>query len=156
MGIKYANQELLVVARNLYAGLCSARRAPCQVSGHIHSGTKHSSLPLSLVFCRPQNNSGMPLFGLSPSKQTRRKLGRAMVCVSRTSLAAEWPTCVPKRNGRTISWRPSCNAKAWTSAACHWRAWNGALPKSAIKSLRGFKKSFAFPSFSFSPKRFRI
>lgn len=147
MGIKSANKGLLVVLRCLYATARSVWRAPWQVSGHLYSGAK----PPFLF----QNSDPFPPRFLREI-QTAWSLRRGMVWVPKTSLAAEWPICGSKRSGRIRLWRQSCNAKVWTSAACRWHAWNGALPKSAIQFLPGFKRSFAFPSSVFFHRKFRI
>ena len=136
MGIKDAYIYRLVVLRRLYGHFCSAWRSPWQVSGHFHSGTKESSLPTSLVFYRTQNNSGMPYPGFSPSKQTMLALREAMVCFSRTSLAAEWPISAFNENGRRRLWRQSCNVRVWTSAAWVWHASSWGILESTIRFLR--------------------
>ncbi len=155
MGIKNANSELLIVSRRVYGHCCSACRVPWQVSGQLEPEAKQSSLSSSLVFYRIQNNSGVSFPGLSSSKQTTWLKG-TMVCAARISPASEWPICVPKKSGRRIGWRPSCNAQVWTSAACRWHALSMGFSKSMIQSLRGFKRSFAFPSSCFFHRRFRI
>ena len=155
-GIERANNPLLPAMRGLYATARPTWRLPCQVSGRFHSETEPLSLPSSSSLHRQRNNSEAPSLWLSRSNGNPRSLRRAMGCVSRTSRAAEWPICVPKRSGRTTGWRASCNARVWTSAACRWHAWNGALPKSAIQFLQGFKRSLAFPSPSFFHRKFRI
>ncbi len=156
MGIKVAYNDLIVELRRVYAQCCSAWRAPWQVSGHFHSGTKDFSLPSSPVFFRTQNNSGMPSFGFSPSKQTMRRIGRAMVCTERISRAVRWPIGATRRNGHKRLCRHASNVWDSTSAAKWWVTLSLACVEWKITGSLPSKRSFAFPSSGFSRRRFKI
>jgi len=156
MGIKVAYNDLLAVLRRLYAQCCSAWRAPWQVSGHFYSGTKEFSLPSSLLFFRTQIHSGMPSTGLSPSKQTARRLRRAMGCSDRISLADKWPIGAVRRSGHRQLWQRASNAWDMASAGKCSPKLNLACVEWKITGSTPSKRFLTFPSSGFSRRRFKI
>ena len=154
MGIKYAYNEPPPVALGFYASDCPNWRLAWQVSGRLHSGTKQSSLSSSLVSYRTQNNSGMPSFGFSPSKQTMQALRGTMVCVSRTLLAAGLPLCARIKICRRKPWWRVCNVMDWTSAGMCWLTLKPDENESRTRCFPFSSAPWAFPSSGFSQKKF--
>ncbi len=156
MGIKNAKNGLVVVLRRVYAHCCSAWRALWQVSGQREPEAKQSSLPSSLVFPRRRKNSETPPFGLSRSKQTLRRLRKAMVCAERISRAGRWPIGAARRSGHRTDWRHGSNVWDTVLAGKRWLKLNLACAEWKITGSPLSKRSFAFPSSGFSRRRFRI
>ena len=147
MGIKSANKRLLVVLRCLYATARSTWRAPWQVSGHLYSGAKSAFLfqnsdPFSPRFLRRE--------------QAVRKLKGARVCAERTSQAVRWPIGATRTSGHRKLWRHASNAWDMASAAKWWPTLRLACVEWKTTGWSPSKRSFAFPSSGFSPRRFRI
>ena len=156
MGIKNAKNGLVVVLRRVYAHCCSAWRALWQVSGQRKPEAKQFSLPSSLVFPRRRKNCETTPFGLSRSKQTLRRLRKAMVCAEKISRAVRWPIGATRTSGHRKLWQRASNAWDMASAAKWWATLRLACVEWKITGSLPSKRSFAFPSSSFSPRRFRI
>jgi hypothetical protein len=146
MGIKDANNELLTILRGRYATARPIWRAPWQVSGHFHSGTKVSFLSPDTVFFRHR---------LLREKSAAWRLRRATICFPGIRLAGWFPGSAPKRTGHRNVWRRGCSAREWMSAATCSPVLNWALPGSALNSFSVFNVFFASPSSGFSQNTFK-
>ena len=158
MGIKDAYNKSLAVVRRVYEHPWSVWRLPWQVSGHLHSGAKQSSLPSSLYPRRRRKNFQVPPFWHSPMQKGTRRLRRlkwAVAYLPGIRLAGMFPGCAPNRTGHRSIWQRRCNSRAWTPAATCSPAWSCASPGSTSNSCWVCNGCSVFPSSVFSQNTFK-
>ena len=160
MGIKDAYIGALIVVPvafvpGLYASCCPAWRTQWQVSGHLASETKRSSLSPRLIPHHQENSRKSFSTAFSGSKRAFCKLRGTIPCFPGIPLAESFPVCVPNKTGHSRIWRRSCNARGWMSAGICSPALSWALPKPALIFYSVFKRFFACPSSGFSQNRFK-
>ena len=159
MGIKDAYIDALivvpVVVPGLYASCCPAWRAQWQVSGHLASETKRSSLSPRLISQHQENSPKSFSPTLPGSKRALWKLRGTMPCSPEIPLVGPFPVCVPNKTGHSRIWRRSCNAREWMSAGICSPALSWASPRRALIFSSVFKRFFACPSSGFSQNRFK-
>lgn len=156
MGIKHADNELLIVVPGFYVTSCPAWRSQCQVSGHFASETKHPSLSPRFIPLRQENSPEWFPPGFSSRKHAMRRLRRTTICGEKISRAVRWPIGATRTGGHRRLCQRASNALGSASAAKWWPTLKLACVAWKITGSLASKRSFVFPSSGFSRKRFRM